>query len=535
MAMKLKRSTAILMCALMLSQTAVYATEYRDEDGVVCFKPTEGRTPIEELPGYYVARDWNFDGDVIEDEDGRIVDRALRKWKILSVEDKVVENSTPVGMVDSRQGAFRITEDNEVINLVPTDYANVYYFKINGARFLSACFDDYALFPTRYYDFDGNQIEDIEAYLKPYGVSLAIDDWAKSDVGLAYNRGYVADELAYNFKDKITRKEFCRLAVDTVSYYYGCNEHRSLNEADENKPLLEDSYATPFTDIDDYYVSAAAKLGIVSGKGDGTFDPNADITRQEAAVMLANMAEVMGIGGYDKTAKLSFNDKSYFASWASADIDRVCRIKDKDGNAVMSGTGSGKFSPWWGYSREQAIVTMSRLVNCTRQPSDDFIQSFKSDVDTILASYEPGNYTDSLFTKDNIAKYTEKWQALTKNDAERDFVVTLSDVYNITARYYALCDEFKAEGVDEEGIEKAVNRWKYIFTHTLIDPQSSSESYIGSEGSNAYYTFDESTEYAERAVAIWQKMLDDGIINATYYERHSERYQRSLKLDTDED
>lgn len=533
--MKLKRSAAILMCALILSQNAVYAMEYEDENGVVCYKPSEGRTPIKDLPGYYVAQDWEFDGQVIEDEDGRVVNRALRFWKILSVEDKVVENSSPMGMTDSRQGAFRINEDNKVVYLVPSDYYNVYYFNINGARFLSACFSDYALFPTRYYDFDGNQIEDIEAYLKPYGVSLDVDEWAKNAVGLAYDNGYVADELAYNFKDKITRKEFCRLAVDTVSYYHGRTSHRSLNEADEDKPLLEDSYVTPFTDIDDYYVSAAAKLGIVSGKGDGTFDPNAYITRQEAAVMLTNMADVMGIGGYDKTAKLNFVDKSYFADWASTAIDRVCRIKDEDGNAVMSGTGSGKFSPWWGYSREQAIVTMSRLVNCTRQPSDEFVQSFKSDVDTILASYKPGGFNDSLFTKDNIAKYTEKWQASTQNDAERDFVVTLSDVYNVTARYYALCDEFKAEGIDEEGIEKAVNRWKYIFTHTLIDPQSSSNHYVGVECDNGYYTFDDSEEYAEKAVVIWQKLLDEGIINATYVEKNVKSYSRALKLATDED
>jgi hypothetical protein len=280
-------------------------------------------------------------------------------------------------------------------------------------------------------------------------------------------------------------------------------------------------------------VSAAAELGIVSGKGDGTFAPDADITRQEAAVMLVKMSEVMGIGQYDKAAKLNFVDKSYFADWAKNYIDRVCRIKDSDGNAVMSGTGSGKFSPWWNYSREQAIVTMHRLVSCTSAPEDEFIQGLKGDIDTINSSYRLGGFKNSLFTRDNIESYKAKWQQGAKNEAERDFLATLSDVYNVTARYFAACDELQAEGVDSSVLQKAVERWSYIFTHSVIDSQAVTDEYVSDEGGSPYLTFDKNSEYSDRAVEIWNSLIDEGVLNRTNGEQIF--YNEMLALENGED
>ena len=43
------------------------------------------------------------------------------------------------------------------------------------------------------------------------------------------------------------------------------------------------------------YVGTACRYGIVEGRGDGTFDPQGTISRQEAAVMTARAAKLCGM------------------------------------------------------------------------------------------------------------------------------------------------------------------------------------------------------------------------------------------------
>ena len=55
----------------------------------------------------------------------------------------------------------------------------------------------------------------------------------------------------------------------------------------------------PFRDCDDPNVVAAYELGLVSGRGDGIFDPDASIKRQDLCVMLYN---ILGAAGIDAPA-----------------------------------------------------------------------------------------------------------------------------------------------------------------------------------------------------------------------------------------
>ena len=117
-----------------------------------------------------------------------------------------------------------------------------------------------------------------------------------------------------------------------------------------------------FSDTHQSYINSAFELGIVSGVGEGRFAPDNNITRQEAAVMLRNLANAIGIDtNVRRTEK--FVDESYFADWAKDAIYTVSAIEKGD-VCVMTGTGEGKFSPWMNYTREQAIATMLRLYDC---------------------------------------------------------------------------------------------------------------------------------------------------------------------------
>ena len=118
------------------------------------------------------------------------------------------------------------------------------------------------------------------------------------------------------------------------------------------------SFENKFTDTELSYIVAANCIGIVNGRGNGIFDPDAGITRQEAAVMLANAAAVLGIKGEEA---MRFNDMANAATWAQNAISTVTSIVSTTGARVMGGVGNDMFDPLGAYNRQQAILTVYRL------------------------------------------------------------------------------------------------------------------------------------------------------------------------------
>ena len=80
-------------------------------------------------------------------------------------------------------------------------------------------------------------------------------------------------------------------------------------------------YAAVFSDIPDgqWYTRGTiwcAQVGVVSGMGDGTFAPGADVTRQQIAVMLRNYAVKMGYAVNERGDLSGFSDTASVADWA---------------------------------------------------------------------------------------------------------------------------------------------------------------------------------------------------------------------------
>ena len=125
---------------------------------------------------------------------------------------------------------------------------------------------------------------------------------------------------------------------------------------------LNTTSVNTFRDTTDIDVRAANTLGIVSGRGNGIFDPEGFITRQEAAVMLARTGQLFSLrseGGVD------FDDSGHIAEWAVDEIGYVSGLTDSlSKRTVMGGTGNGQFSPLMSYTREQAYLTALRLLHC---------------------------------------------------------------------------------------------------------------------------------------------------------------------------
>jgi len=142
-----------------------------------------------------------------------------------------------------------------------------------------------------------------------------------------------------------------------------------------------------FPDTDSANVIAAAKLGIVNGRSSGAFDPSANITRQEAAKMLALAAKVLGA---DITAsEVAFADADDIYAWAKEFIYYVNTI------GVMNGTSTTtppNFSPLRTYTREQSILTVYRLFNYKEEPAEYVPRLSKIEKELGLDPYVP-SYT----------------------------------------------------------------------------------------------------------------------------------------------
>lgn len=108
-----------------------------------------------------------------------------------------------------------------------------------------------------------------------------------------------------------------------------------------------------FSDTNDVNVEKMAGIGVVNGMGNNRFDPNAQLTREQAAVMLARLANAAG--NPLEEGDVTYADRAQMSSWA---IEAVGMMQAA---GIMGGVGNNAFAPRDPYTREQSIVTIMRL------------------------------------------------------------------------------------------------------------------------------------------------------------------------------
>ncbi|MCM3633329.1 carbohydrate binding domain-containing protein [Paenibacillus camelliae] len=118
------------------------------------------------------------------------------------------------------------------------------------------------------------------------------------------------------------------------------------------------SEAEAFTDVEPgaWYrvdVEAAAAAGIVSGYPDGSFKPNEQVKRQDAAVMLAKAFKLAGTSGAQTLE--SFPDGQTVSSYAKHAMQRLLAA------GMMNGYSDGTLKPMKALSRAEAVTLLDKL------------------------------------------------------------------------------------------------------------------------------------------------------------------------------
>lgn len=209
--------------------------------------------------------------------------------------------------------------------------------------------------------FEANSDGTTKANIKRNGNSIysvvtsskSFDDikghWAKSDIELLASKMVVsgATDTSFAPDHNITRAEFAALLVRSLA-------------------LTSNAEAASFNDVHatDWFagsIGAAVKAKLVSGYEDGSFKPNAPITREQMAVMVAKALSAAGKKVESQAELLNkFNDNLKISDWAMSSVSQSVKA------GIISGMTDTTFVPSANASRAQAVVMLKRLLQYTQ-------------------------------------------------------------------------------------------------------------------------------------------------------------------------
>lgn len=167
------------------------------------------------------------------------------------------------------------------------------------------------------------------------------DNWSTTALQNAVDNGLLGGNNGYIFPDDyMTRAEMATIMARACG---------AVEEAD----------ISAFTDVspDDWYYSSMAKAVAMKAfaGSDNRLNPENNITRQEAFVVLARVFSLNIDKNIDETVIDKFTDGNMVASWARKEVAAVI------GGGFVSGSG-GYVKPEDNISRAEFAVVMDRLV-----------------------------------------------------------------------------------------------------------------------------------------------------------------------------
>jgi|LSQX01.2.fsa_nt_gb hypothetical protein len=183
----------------------------------------------------------------------------------------------------------------------------------------------------------------------PFG-DIKENDWFYEDVVFAFANGLFNGISQDEFAPYMTMS---RAMLVTVLY--------RLELSSKNAENTGTNYENPFADVPEgeYYTDAikwAAENEIVNGIGNGVFDPNGKITREQMAVILHRYMKYAGIEYVVTDEYIEFADEASISDFAK---DAV-QIMNKLG--IIRGIGKGTIAPKDSATRAEVAAMLHRFI-----------------------------------------------------------------------------------------------------------------------------------------------------------------------------
>ncbi|MDF2921509.1 MAG: phosphoesterase [Paenibacillaceae bacterium] len=182
------------------------------------------------------------------------------------------------------------------------------------------------------------------ALYNPFSFS-DVSGWSEPYIDFMASRGIVDGKGAGKFDpgSSITRGEFVKLLAAIAQ------AETPAVAASGFRDVAADQWYAP-------YVEWARSQGLVEGTGDGRFAPEAAITRQDMAVLLARYALKQGISLSGTQGERRFNDESEIADYAGEAVHAVRQA------GIIDGYPDGTFAPLMEATREQSAKMLAVLI-----------------------------------------------------------------------------------------------------------------------------------------------------------------------------
>lgn len=163
--------------------------------------------------------------------------------------------------------------------------------------------------------------------------------WSLEELSAAGNNGLIPPSVKADMKKEISREEFTEVIV-------------RLYEKTERVHLVAGK--SPFRDTQNEAVVIASRLGLVNGVGNGKFAPNAKITREQMATILARFLKSVNVEG-NNTGGNTFADHDKISKYARESVYELQSM------GLMEGYENNQFRPKTNASREQGVVLGQRI------------------------------------------------------------------------------------------------------------------------------------------------------------------------------
>ena len=168
-------------------------------------------------------------------------------------------------------------------------------------------------------------------------------DWAKEAIEALYEKGVVAGYgnglFAPNYS--VTREQFVKMLVSALELDTNIESDKTFTD------VKGDDWFAP-------YINAAAVLGVVAGREDGSFGVGESITRQDMAVMCMRALTVAGKTPAETDA--SFADSANISDYAKTAVGSMA------GAGYLTGDENGSFNPLDTATRAQTAVVLYRII-----------------------------------------------------------------------------------------------------------------------------------------------------------------------------
>lgn len=233
---------------------------------------------------------------------------------------------TSTALQDIRSGLVRMDDAAGKLTFVPTVIETLSIRKVFHAK-VKGNFTVIGLASYKYFTDVGNH-------------------WAKEPINLLASKFIIEARQGNAFEPNknITRAEFAGFVARALGLQGDLKTAERFYDV-ANSPMSA-------------FIGAAAQAGIVTGNTDGSFKPNAPITREQMAIM---MSRAMNYAGYNTA--LNFTPSSYLQVFKDAKLiqspESAARMI-KEG--IIQGVTPTTFQPRGNATRAQAAVMLERLL-----------------------------------------------------------------------------------------------------------------------------------------------------------------------------